>query len=187
MGSFWSPLFQNAQIPAWHQLVSYIRTCRRIRNSKKIATIRDFHQNICVNSTTIASSQVVLERGQRPELYIGLLSSSSIDYWWVYNVCESDTSAGRFNNSQLAKIVPRASYVVLYSNKTRALEPKCWKLYIQAIYLINPLAIWPVNDPDSCMTFDPINALCYKFGSHRTSIRNFDPSWPLHDLWPQQS
>ena len=30
---------------------SYIRTCRRIRNSKKIATIRDFHQNICVNST----------------------------------------------------------------------------------------------------------------------------------------
>ena len=31
---------------------SYIRTCRRIRNSKKIATIRDFHQNISVNSTT---------------------------------------------------------------------------------------------------------------------------------------
>ena len=31
---------------------SYIRTCRRIRNSKKIATIRDFHQNICVNLTT---------------------------------------------------------------------------------------------------------------------------------------
>ena len=30
---------------------SYIRTCRRIRNSKKIATIRDFHQNICVNPT----------------------------------------------------------------------------------------------------------------------------------------
>ena len=29
----------------------YIRTCRRIRNSKKIATIRDFHQNICVNPT----------------------------------------------------------------------------------------------------------------------------------------
>ena len=32
---------------------SYIRTCRRIRNSKKIATIRDFHQNICVNPTII--------------------------------------------------------------------------------------------------------------------------------------
>ena len=32
---------------------SYIRTCRRIRNSKKISTIRDFHQNICVNSTRI--------------------------------------------------------------------------------------------------------------------------------------
>ena len=31
---------------------SYIRTCRRIRSSKKIATIRDFHQNICVNPTT---------------------------------------------------------------------------------------------------------------------------------------
>ena len=30
---------------------SYIRTCRRIRNSKKIATIRDFHQNIWVNPT----------------------------------------------------------------------------------------------------------------------------------------
>ena len=30
---------------------SYIRTCRRIRNSKKIATIRDFHQNVCVNPT----------------------------------------------------------------------------------------------------------------------------------------
>ena len=30
---------------------SYNRTCRRIRNSKKIATIRDFHQNISVNST----------------------------------------------------------------------------------------------------------------------------------------
>ena len=32
---------------------SYIRTCRRIRNSKKIATIRDFHQNICVNPTSM--------------------------------------------------------------------------------------------------------------------------------------
>ena len=30
---------------------SYVRTCRRIRNSKKIATIRDFHQNIRVNPT----------------------------------------------------------------------------------------------------------------------------------------
>ena len=30
---------------------SYVRTCRRIRNSKKIATLRDFHQNICVNPT----------------------------------------------------------------------------------------------------------------------------------------
>ena len=32
---------------------SYIRTSERIRNSKKIATIRDFHQNICVNPTII--------------------------------------------------------------------------------------------------------------------------------------
>ena len=31
---------------------SYVSTCRRIRNSKKIATIRDFHQNICVNPTS---------------------------------------------------------------------------------------------------------------------------------------
>ena len=30
---------------------SYVRTYRRIRNSKKIATIRNFHQNICVNPT----------------------------------------------------------------------------------------------------------------------------------------
>ena len=35
---------------------SYIRTCRRIRNSKKIATIPDFHQNICVNPTITFSS-----------------------------------------------------------------------------------------------------------------------------------
>ena len=33
---------------------SYIRTCRRIRKNKKIATIRDFHQNICVNPTLLA-------------------------------------------------------------------------------------------------------------------------------------
>ena len=37
------PLISNwSMMPAWHQLVS-IRTCRRVRNSKKIATIRDFH------------------------------------------------------------------------------------------------------------------------------------------------
>ena len=36
---------------------SYIRTCRRIRNSKKIATIRDFHQNICVNPTRLQCAQ----------------------------------------------------------------------------------------------------------------------------------
>ena len=37
---------------------SYIRTCRRIRNSKKIATIRDFHQNICVNPTIMGIYRV---------------------------------------------------------------------------------------------------------------------------------
>ena len=35
---------------------SHIRTCRRIRNSKKIATIRDFHQNICVDPTNMSSN-----------------------------------------------------------------------------------------------------------------------------------
>ena len=51
---------------------SYVRACRRIRNSKKIATIRDFHQNICVNPTNkigltynifiLASDGVILSR-----------------------------------------------------------------------------------------------------------------------------
>ena len=40
---------------------SYIRTCRRIRNSKKIATIRDFHQNICVNPTISFKKPIVLK------------------------------------------------------------------------------------------------------------------------------
>ena len=46
---------------------SYIRTCRRIRNSKKIATIRDFHQNICVNPTTLLGglSSTDLDRLQK--------------------------------------------------------------------------------------------------------------------------
>ena len=45
---------------------SDIRTCRRIRNGKKIATIRDFHQNICVNSTIwfFHTLTIVVQSGQ---------------------------------------------------------------------------------------------------------------------------
>ena len=39
---------------------SYVSTCRIIRNSKKIATIRYFHQNICVNPTSMADWQLTI-------------------------------------------------------------------------------------------------------------------------------
>ena len=39
----------------------YIRTCRRIRNSKKFATIRNFHQNICVNPTILEYCDIYLK------------------------------------------------------------------------------------------------------------------------------
>ena len=45
---------------------------------------------------TIVTNQLIMEwakRGQRLELY-KLLSTSSFDYRWVYNVRESDSSAG---------------------------------------------------------------------------------------------
>ena len=54
---------------------SYIRTCRRIRNSKKIATIRDFHQNMCVNSTIWGN---VLLGGK---LQIGAKNSNFEIFW----------------------------------------------------------------------------------------------------------
>ena len=47
------PLISKCSMMPVASAGSYIRTCRRIRNSKKIATIRDFHQNICVNPTII--------------------------------------------------------------------------------------------------------------------------------------
>ena len=43
----------------------YIRTCRRIRNSKKIATIRDFHQNICVNPTIVLTWELASQGKQQ--------------------------------------------------------------------------------------------------------------------------
>ena len=50
-GHFEAPYFKMLNDASVASAGSYIRTCRRIRNSKKIATIRDFHQNICVNPT----------------------------------------------------------------------------------------------------------------------------------------
>ena len=42
---------------------SYFRTCRRIRKSKKIATIRDFHLYICINPTHLFQSIFVIGLG----------------------------------------------------------------------------------------------------------------------------
>ena len=39
---------------------SYVRACRRVRNSKKIATIRDFHVYIRVNSTILWKWQKIV-------------------------------------------------------------------------------------------------------------------------------
>ena len=51
MGHFEAPYFKMLNDASVASAGSYVRTCRRIRNSKKIATIRDFHQNIRVNPT----------------------------------------------------------------------------------------------------------------------------------------
>ena len=55
--------------------------------------------------------------------------------------------------------------------------------------------LW-LTPADPCMTFDPNNALCsgqgffppnlVAIGHCQTSWPLLDPSWPLHDLWPQQ-
>ena len=50
-GHFEAPYFKMLNDTSVASAGSFHRTCRRIRNSKKIATIRDFHQNICVNPT----------------------------------------------------------------------------------------------------------------------------------------
>ena len=60
----------------------------------------------------IVSGQLIMESSKvdNDQNCISLLSSSSIYFWWVYNVCESDTSAGDLgtfccNESHVIKIV----------------------------------------------------------------------------------
>ena len=48
-GHFEAPYFKMLNDARVASAGSYVGTCGRIRNSKKTATIRDFHQNMCVN------------------------------------------------------------------------------------------------------------------------------------------
>ena len=61
-GHFEAPYFKMLNDASVASAGSYVRTCRRIRNSKKIATIRDFHQNICVNPTkrSVVSPRIIV-------------------------------------------------------------------------------------------------------------------------------
>ena len=61
-GHFEAPYFKMLNDASVASAGSYIRTCRRIRNSKKIATIRDFHQNICVNPTNTYFNSLWLKK-----------------------------------------------------------------------------------------------------------------------------
>ena len=54
-GHFKAPYFKMLNDARVASACLYVRTCQRIRNSKNIATIRDFQVYIRVNSTTMAS------------------------------------------------------------------------------------------------------------------------------------
>ena len=46
-GNFDAPYLKLLNDASVASACFYVRTCRRVRNSKKIATIRDFHQGLC--------------------------------------------------------------------------------------------------------------------------------------------
>ena len=58
-GHFEKPYFRMLNDSSVASAGSSLRTCRRIKNSKKIASICDFHLSICINQT-------ILPEGVRP-------------------------------------------------------------------------------------------------------------------------
>ena len=55
-GHFEAPYFKMHNDASVAPSGSSLRTCSRIRNSKKIASIRDFHLSICINPTVLSEA-----------------------------------------------------------------------------------------------------------------------------------
>ena len=69
----------------------YVRTCRRVRNSKKIATIRDFHlpgSFLCLSTRLIICYLMRTWRGERANVpCIGWSKAHIVTHFWVCCIC----------------------------------------------------------------------------------------------------